>query len=188
MESRRIASRSGILAVLALLVGAVCALLWAWLSVLPAWVIQSDGHATITERGLGEVASTDWWFTVLGLGGGVLLGVAAWVLLREAGWLVALVTVGVALLAGGTCWMIGQVLGPGDFATRIAEAAPGDTVPVALRLHAPSALAVWSFAAVAVPLLAASLGPDPDNELPRLRRRPVDDAARVADDEAAAAA
>lgn len=181
MESRRLASRSGILVALALLVGALGALAWAAFSVLPAWVVQADGHATITERGLTEVASSDWWFTVLGLVGGLIIGIAGWVMLREAGWSVALITAGSALLSGVTCWMMGEVLGPGNFADRIASAPPGATVPVALQLHSLSALAVWPFAAVAVPLLAASLGPDPESEAPRRRRGATTSAAAEAD-------
>ena len=73
---------------------------------------------------------------------------------------VALVAVGVALVAGTSCWLIGETLGPGPFPPRMAAATAGESVPVSLRLYSVSALALWPFAAVAVPLFAASLGPE----------------------------
>lgn len=69
----------------------------------------------------------------------------------------------------------------------MAHATGGDSVPMALELTTPSALAIWVFAAAAIPLFAASLGPemdpDPDAEPRRSRRRPA-----VHDDEQPAVA
>ena len=42
------------------------------------------------------------------------------------------------------------MFGPGPFPERLAAAQAGDKVEVALLLSAPSALAVWVFAAVAL--------------------------------------
>lgn len=153
-------NRVGLLVAVALILGALGALLWVNLAQLPSFVVGSDGSTTIDERSMAEVASADWWFSVLAVVGGLLLGTAVWCMLRSIGWPVAFVTVGVALVAGVTCWLVGESLGPSPFAPRLAAATAGEVVPVALRLHAPSALALWPFAAVAVSLFASALGPE----------------------------
>lgn len=148
--------------ILAVLVGVVCALVWANLAVLPAYMVQADGHALISDKDLSQAFSANFWFAVLGLLGGIAIGVATWILLRMVGWSVALLTAGLSLLSGVTCWGLGALLGPGPFAARMAKATAGDSVPMALELTTPSALAIWVFAAAAVPLFAASLGPEMD--------------------------
>lgn len=171
MGVRTATSRVGVLAALALLLGAVCALLWANLSVLPSYVLQADSHATITDPQLAEVFSANFHYAAIGLFGGIALGIAAWASLRSMGWPMALVTTGLALIAGVTCWLLGEVVGPGPFAPRMAAAEPGESVATALRLTTPSALAIWVFGAVAVPLFAASLGPEVDAPAPEVAAR-----------------
>ena len=51
MGFRSAVSRTLVLTVLAVLVGAVAALLWANLAVLPEWTVQADGHAEISDSG-----------------------------------------------------------------------------------------------------------------------------------------
>lgn len=160
MTSRSAAQRTGILLGVALVVGALGAFIWSRIAVLPEFVVSDGGHANISAADMSKIASADWTYAVIALVGGAALGYASWRLLRSVGWSVALVTVGIALVAGVTCWLLGEALGPDSFDQRIAEAVAGDTVPVALTLHARSALALWPFAAVAVPLFAASLGPE----------------------------
>ena len=162
MGFRSTASRTIMLTALALLVGGVAALLWANLSVLPRWTVFPDGHAELSDLERTEVVSATFWYSVLAVVGGLAIGVAAWVRLRRIGWPVAVITAALALVAGLTCWWLGEVFGPGPVPERLAAAQPGDRVPVALLLQAPSALAIWVFAAVAVPLFAASLGPEMD--------------------------
>lgn len=164
MMRRTIAQRLGILLGMALALGALSAVIWSRVTILPVFVVSEGGHATMGASDMSQVASADWTFAVIALIGGGLLGAASWRLLRSVGWPVALVTVGLAVVAGLTCWLLGEALGPDPFDQRVAEAVAGDTVPVALILHARSALALWPFAAVAVPLFAASLGPEIETE------------------------
>lgn len=171
MSERSPLSRAGILTVLAVLVGAVAALLWANVSSLPEYLIQADGHATIGSGDLAQVFSSTFWYSVLGFLGGLALGVASWVALRSVGWPVALVATVLALVGGLTCWGVGSLLGPGSFPARMAAAQPGELVETSLQLAAPSALAIWTFAAVSVPLFAASLGPEVDAAPQRRRQR-----------------
>ena len=171
MGVREVTNRFGVLVAAALLLGALAALVWARVTVLPSFVVGAEGQATITERGMASVASADWWFSVLGLVRGLILGLGAWLTLRRIGWPVALVAVIVSLASGVTCWLLGEALGPGPFAARIAEATAGEVVPVALELHAVSALAVWPLAAVGVPLFASALGPEVEGERRARRER-----------------
>lgn len=169
MAFRTAVSRTLALTVLAVLVGAVGALVWANVSVLPRWTVMADRHAEITDVARTQVFSATFWYSVLAVAGGLAIGVAAWVRLRTAGWPVAVITGALAVVGGLTCWWLGEVFGPGPFAERLAAAEPGDEVPIALRLQAPSALAIWVFAAVAVPLFAASLGPEVTRGTPTTR-------------------
>ena len=160
MTSTRFASSLGVLGVLSVVLGALAGVVWRNLVTLPEYVVQADGRAVISQVDLSRIASADVVFALLGLPVGVLVGAAAWWLLRRAGWPVAPVAVGAALVAAFTCWGTGLVLGPGDFDTRLAEASAGDRVPIEFELRAWSAMALWAFAAVAVPLFASARGPE----------------------------
>lgn len=160
MSLRRSLSWLGVLMALSMAVGALCALVWFNMVHLPAYEVRADGRAVITEQGLANLIAGDAAFVVLGLVGGAVLGGLSWYWFRDLGWPVALLAAGGSLLAGLTCWWVGTLVGPGPFDERLAAAQPGDVVPVALGIRSISPLAVWPFAAVAVPLFAASLGPD----------------------------
>lgn len=181
MAGRSWMSKVGAVFALAVVLGAVLGLAWALGAVRPSFAVQSGGRATITELGLTQIFSSDWTFSLLGVLGGLILGAVSWITLRRIGWPVAVVATAAATLAGVTCWLVGPLIGPGNFAARLAVAEAGDIVPISLELRAPSALAIWAFAAVAVPLFAAALGPEVDggDERPNRRRRraePVDEA------------
>ncbi len=185
MTPARVLTRIGQLAALAILVGVVGSLVWANITYLPSYVVHADGHAAISDSDVGLLFSRNFWFVIIGLGAGLAVGLAGWIRLRSIGWPVAVISAAMALLAALVCWKVGQLIGPGPFAPRLASAQPGDSVPVALTLTTPSGLAAWAFAAVAVPLFAASLGPDPDPAPAHrtgvgARRRPsTDDSALV---------
>ncbi len=140
--------------------GAIAAFVWNRVVTPPSYLVQPDGHATIEQHQLMAIVAADAVYVVLGFVGGVVLGVFAWLWFRRHGFVAGLVAVGAGLLAGLTCWLLGEALGPAPFAERLAQAQPGDLVPLDVVLRAPSALAVWAFAAVAVPLFAAAVGPD----------------------------
>lgn len=160
-----------LLAGLSAVVGGLAAVFWAAVVTVPTWRIQSDGSALMTERGVTEIAASDVWFVITGALVGVGLGLVTWKWFRPLGWPTALLAVGSGLLAGIVCWQVGQVLGPGPEAERLANALPGTVVPAALQLRSLSALAVWGFAAVTPVLLVSSLGPDEEDVTPRRRRR-----------------
>lgn len=179
-ERRATATRLGLLGALAASLGLLAAPIWRNLVTLPTYLVQADGSATISERGLTEIFASDAWFAASGAVIGVFLGVVVWKLFSSLGWPCAVIAAGAGLVAGVVCWLVGPLLGPGGFDARLAAARPGDLVPIAFELHAVSALAVWGFAAVTPILLGSALGPDESiPREPRRRRR----ATEVAPDE-----
>lgn len=150
--------------------GAVAGVVWEAVVELPAYQVNPNGRALISERGLAEFVAGDAWFCAIGLVGGVGLGVVAWRALRHLGWPLVLLVGSVAVLAALVCWFVGHRLGPEDFVTRLAAARPGELVHIELTLRAWASLLTWPFFAVVPVLLGSSLGPDEDEPRP-LRRR-----------------
>ncbi|MDX6224776.1 MAG: hypothetical protein QOE64_1152, partial [Frankiales bacterium] len=95
-------------------VGAASGALWWRVVKLPRYQVGSDGGAFTSERGLTEFVGGDAWFTLIGLVGGALVGLAAWKLFSSLGWMVVVVATVVATGAALTCWAVGYHLGPGD--------------------------------------------------------------------------
>ena len=143
-------------------VGALAGAGWWWLVDLPAYRVNPDGGAVTSERGLADYLGGDAWFAVLGLLAGLVLGLTAWRRLGRWGWPVVVVTAVVAAGSGLLCWTVGYHLGPGAFNPRLAQARPGDLVPIALTIRTRASLVVWPLAAIIPVLLGASLGRDPD--------------------------
>jgi len=159
----------------ALGVGAVAGVLWWWLVDLPGYLVDNDGKAVTSERGLADFIGGDAWFTLLGAVVGLVLGCLAWLRLQLLGWPVVLVSALAALGAALVCWTVGYHLGPGDFTVRLADARPGDLVLVELTVRARASLLVWPFAATVPVLLWSSLGRDDEEPRPlwpgRVKRR-----------------
>jgi hypothetical protein len=166
---------AAIFAGLAVLVGALAAVLWRLVVRLPGYVVRADGSASVSERALTEFFAGDAWYAGIGAAVGAGLGIATWRRFKGIGWPCAFLAAGLGLLAGLVCWQLGEVFGGAPFDERLAAAKPGDTVPIALALRSPSALAVWAFAAVTPILLGSALGPDDEAppRQPRRRGRPV---------------
>ncbi|MFT4166550.1 MAG: hypothetical protein QM650_15025 [Microlunatus sp.] len=154
--------------------GAGAGALW-WLIVpLPAYQLDPEGRASVTERELTQFFAGDAWFCLLGVLVGVGLGIIGYRLLRDLGWPLVIVVVLGAIAAGLLCWFVGYKLGPGDFVPRLADAQPGGSVPIALTIRAKASLLLWPLCAVTPVLLASSLGKDteePGPLLPWRRRR-----------------
>lgn len=160
-------------AVAALVVGIVAAVVWRLVVQPPSYLVQADGSASMSERGLTDIFGADAWYVVLGVVFGAVIGVFTWRRFKHLGWVSAFLAGGLGALAGVVCWQLGQLLGGTSFDERLATAKPGDLVPIGLMLRSPSALAVWAFAAVTPILLGSALGPDDEAapREPRNRRR-----------------
>lgn len=169
-QTSRVGPWIALFAGLAIVVGGLAAVFWSAIVDLPAYRIAADGTATMTERGLVEIVSADAWFVITGALVGAGLGLVAWTWFRPIGWPSVVIALGGGLLAAVVCWQIGQLLGPGPEAERLAAARAGELVPVSLELRSLSALAVWAFAAVTPVLLWSALGPDDEDSPPRRGR------------------
>jgi hypothetical protein len=151
--------------------GAAAGVLW-WLIVsLPAYRLDSQGRASVSERELTQFFAGDAWFCLLGLLVGVALGVFGYRLLRDLGWPLVLVVVAAGAAAGVLCWAVGYQLGPGEFTPRLAHAPLGGSVPITLTIRAKAALLFWPLCAVTPVLLASSLGKDSEDPSPVLTAR-----------------
>ena len=173
-ETSHVLAWIGLLAGLSAVVGGLAAVFWSSVVRLPSYQVLGDGLATMSERGLTEVVAADAWFVITGALVGLGLGLVTWKWFRPLGWPTALLAMGSGLFAGIVCWQIGQLLGPGPFEVRLANANPGDLVPMSLQLRSVSALAVWGFAAVTPVLLVSSLGPDDEDSGSGWRQRGVE--------------
>lgn len=142
------------------LFGAVLAPVWHLLAPTPTYVVGPDGTATLKERALTEFFATDAWFTIIGLVAGVLVGLFAWWYFRDLGWPVIVLAVIGASVAALACWLLGTVIGPMNFTSRVAAAQPGDRVPIDFALRSTSAIVVWPFAALAPVLFGAAFSRD----------------------------
>lgn len=156
---------------LACLLGAAAGALWWSIVALPAYQVDSQGRASVTERQLTQFFAGDAWFCLLGLVIGVGLGILGYRLLRDLGWPLVLVVVIGAGAAGLLCWAVGYQLGPGEFTPRLANAPLGGSVPITLTVQSKAALLFWPLCAVTPVLLASSLGKDFEDPGPLLPRR-----------------
>ena len=151
--------------------GAVAGVLW-WLVVsLPAYQLDSQGRASVTERDLTRFFAGDAWFCLLGLVVGVGLGVfglptpARPRLAAGAGGGDRCRRGGSALLGGGL------PARPGGVHSAAGARRPRGSVPIALTVRAKAALLFWPLCAVTPVLLASSLGKDSEDPAPMLPRR-----------------
>lgn len=148
-------------------VGLLTAWLWAIVTPLPGYTVNADGGATTTEHGLAEFVVADVVFCAIGLPVGIGLGIVAWRGFgRRLGWPAVPIGAAAALVAAVLCWQVGPLIGPHDFATRLATATVGDTVPIDLRLRAVVSLAVWVLGACGAQLVATAVLHDPDDGYP----------------------
>ncbi len=158
---------------LSLLVGTLCGVFWVQVVDLPSYTVGDDFSARTTERGLTEYFATDAWFSLIGVVVAVALGLIAWKWFAELGWPVAVIAVVGALVAGVSCWSVGEWLGPGSFDVRLGAANAGDVVPIQFLLRSKSALALWVLGAIMPILIWSALGPDsadPPQPVPAPRR------------------
>lgn len=169
MSRRRIPNRALLTRLLAYVIVAVAlgvsgAIAWVLLVDLPEYTVEEDGRAFTTQEGITQVFGSDAWFTAIGVVAGIGLGLLAWRWFRTLGWAAPVLAGVAALVSGVTCWQVGNLLGPGSFDERLAQAAAGDVVQIQLDVHAPIVLALWVMTAELPVLIAASLLHDPEDQ------------------------
>jgi hypothetical protein len=130
-----------------LVAGVAVGLLWPQL-VEPVTVTRSEVGLTTGEVALANRFDQDAWYSVLGAGAALLLGVVLtlWRRAHEAATLVAVV-VG-ALLGAWVSATVGNAAGPEAAEVTLADAEMGATAPDQVLVTADAAYLAWPLAAV----------------------------------------
>lgn len=159
--------------VVALVLGGPLGLLWAWLAPSVP-VIQTGATANtivINDQSPEEYIAADGWFTLLGLGFGLLVAIVAWRLLRRdrGPFLLAGVVAG-TLGAGwlGAPW-VGEMIGRSAYRQWTGTAVQGATYLAPPQVHSVGPLLVPAFAAAIVLTLLAGWSNDPELDDPGAR-------------------
>lgn len=145
----------------AILAGGIAGIVWAKSTALPSYTLGDDLSATMSELSLSHIVDADANYTLVTAVLGLLIGVAGWLVLHRAGWVVTVVPMLAAFCASLMAWRLGVTIGTSGFTARIANASPGDLVQVDLQLRATSALLIGPFAAVAPVMLLSAFWPEP---------------------------
>jgi hypothetical protein len=147
--------------------GVPLGLLWSWLTPSVPVVATAQGQVVVNDPSPEEFIAADGWFTLLGFGFGVLVAVAAWLIVRRhrGPWLLLSVVLG-ALGAAGAAWQVGRQIGLADYERWRGAVTAGATFSRPPDLHAHGALLVPAFAAVIVCTLLAGWANDPDLDTP----------------------
>jgi hypothetical protein len=123
---RALAGAAGVVLVIVAL-GAPLGLLWSALAPALPLVKQEDG-ATAVQPAPEELIAADGWFSLLGLGFGLLVAIAIWLLLRRYRGPVGLIAVGLGGIgAAVVAWRVGRQIGL-DAYQRALESAPVGTL------------------------------------------------------------
>lgn len=154
-------ARDGLVLALALAVlGLAFGALWLWLA--PRVPLVADGKAVYLKDSEGEQPiGADGTFALIGLGFGVLTGLAVFLWRRAGGAALVLGTAVGALLGSLVAWRLGVWLGPTqDVVAHAKEVGKNVTFDAPLELAAKGTLLAWPLAACVVHLLlTAAFGP-----------------------------
>nr|WP_093816102.1 ABC transporter permease [Streptomyces sp. TverLS-915] len=153
--------RRGVLLALGLVVlGLAFGALWLWLA--PRVPLVADGKAVYLKDSEGEQpVGADGTFALIGLGLGILTGLAVFLWRRAGGATLVLGMAVGALLGSVVAWRLGVWLGPTqDVVAHAKEVGKNVTFDAPLKLAAKGTLLAWPLAACVVHLLlTAAFGP-----------------------------
>jgi hypothetical protein len=148
--------------------GAPLGLLWAWLAPgVPVVNVGANG-IVVNDPSPEQYVAADGWFTLLGLGFGVLAAIAGWLLLRrDRGPFLLLGLIGGTAAAGH--WvapLLGEMIGRDAYEQWRATATQGATYLAPPEVHSLGPTLVPAFAAAIVLTLLAGWSNDPDLDQP----------------------
>ncbi|WP_433829370.1 hypothetical protein ACQP2E_07965 [Actinoplanes sp. CA-015351] len=148
--------------------GAPLGLLWAWLAPGVPVINVGDNGIVVNDPSPEQYIASDGWFTLLGLGFGLLAAVGAWLVLRrDRGPFLLLGVVGGTYVAGH--WVapwVGELMGRDAYQLWRASAAQGATYLAPPEVHSLGPTLVPAFAAAIVLTLLAGWSNDPDLDQP----------------------
>jgi len=165
--SKRTALVAVLSAVVVLVLGGPLGLLWAWIA--PSVPVVATGRSIVVDDPSPEqYIAADGWYTLLGLGFGVLVAVLAWLVLRRDRGPFLLLGVVVGTLGAGYLvgpW-VGEMIGKSGFEHWRETAVRGATYLAPPEVHSTGPKLVAAFAAAIVLTLLAGWSNDPDLDLP----------------------
>jgi hypothetical protein len=148
--------------------GGPLGLIWAWLAPNVPVLDAGQSGIVVNDPSPEEYIAADGWYTLLGLGFGLLVAIVAWLVLRRdrgpfllLG--VVLGTLGAGYLIGP--W-IGGLIGKSGYHHWQATAAQGATYLAPPEVHSVGPKLVPAFAAAIVLTLLAGWSNDPDLDQP----------------------
>ena len=125
--------------------GVVCGVVW-WALVDPAVFTAGRRGGSMGEAELAKRFDGDGWYAVVAAVAGFTAGVVlTWWRQRDLRLTTLTLVLGSAL-AAATMALTGWLLGPGDPDVALAQARPGEKVPVELLVTAPASYLVWPVA------------------------------------------
>jgi hypothetical protein len=150
--------------------GVPLGLLWSWLSPAVPVLRNAQADVVVNDASPEQFVAADGWFAIAGFGFGIVVAIAAWLILRrDRGPALLLGAVLGSLAAAPVAWQVGRRIGLSGYERWLDSSAPGDTFSRPPDLHAYGALLVPAFAAVIVCTLLAGWSNDPDLEAPGAR-------------------
>ncbi|MBL7256595.1 hypothetical protein [Paractinoplanes lichenicola] len=172
MSSHRPWKRTLAVAVVSFLVivvlGGPLGLLWRALAPSVPVIDAGQGGVVINDPSPEEFVAADGWFTLLGLGFGLLVALLAWFVLRRDRGPFLLLSVVLGTLGAG--WLVaprvGELMGRADYESWIETAQQGATYMAPPEVHSLGPTLVPAFAAAVVLTLMAGWSNDPDLDQP----------------------
>jgi len=153
------------------LLGGPLGLLWSWLAPAVPVIDAGQGGIVVNDPSPEEYIAADGWFTLLGLGFGLLVAILAWLVLRrDRGPFLLLGVVAGTLGAGYLVapW-VGEMVGRSGYEHWRSTATQGATYLAPPEVHSVGPTLVPAFAAAIVLTLLAGWSNDPDLEHPGAR-------------------
>jgi hypothetical protein len=155
-------------ALTAVVLGGPLGLLWAWLAPDVPVIDAGQNGIVVNDPSPEEYIAADGWFTLLGLGFGLLVAIVAWQALRRDRGPFLLLGVIVGTLGGG--WLVaprvGEMIGRNAYEHWRETAVQGATYLAPPEIHSVGPTLVPAFAAAIVLTLLAGWSNDPDLEHP----------------------
>ncbi|GID31749.1 DUF2567 domain-containing protein [Paractinoplanes brasiliensis] len=141
-----------------------------WRALAPSVPVVDAGQAgiVVNDPSPEEYIAADGWFTLLGLGFGLLVAIVAWLVLRRDRGPFLLLSVVLGALGAG--WLVaprvGELIGRSDYQSWAETAQQGATYMAPPEVHALGPTLVPAFAAAIVLTLLAGWSNDPDLDQP----------------------
>lgn len=157
--------------IVALALGGPLGLLWAWLAPAVPVIDAGQSGIVVNDPSPEEYIAADGWFTLLGLGFGLLVAIVAWLVLRRDRGPFLLLGVVAGTLGAGylVAPRVGALIGRSAYRHWQETAVQGATYLAPPEVHSVGPMLVPAFAAAIVLTLLAGWSNDPELDDPGAR-------------------